>query len=100
METSLLDGSGRAIVSSEVTSPMGLAVEVRGRGWIYWLDDRDGIAFSVEAHRMDGSEMRTLHKGAHHVPFSLTLDQQALLWTDRAHEMVWRMNIGYVTDKY
>jgi hypothetical protein len=94
VETSLLNGTSRSVVSSDVTSPMGVAVEVKGKGWIYFLDDWDGIKFTVEAHRMDGLEKRTLHKGTHHTPISLTLDHQALLWTDRAHETVWRMHIG------
>ena len=94
VETSLLNGNNRSVVSNDVTSPMGVAVDVRGAGWIYYLDDWDGIKFTVEALRMDGLEKRTLHSGTHHSPMSLTLDQQALLWTDRAHETVWRMNIG------
>jgi hypothetical protein len=92
VEMSNLDKSNQSVICSNSSAPMGLALDLRKR-WIYWLDDRDGISFTLEASSMDKLERRTLLKHYHHLPLSLTLDGDTLFWTDRQSAMVWRMGL-------
>ncbi|CAB3365798.1 Hypothetical predicted protein [Cloeon dipterum] len=95
IESSDLDGSNRVVLLKKgLRLPNGIALNLRGDGRLLWVDNLEGIFYSVNSARLDGSEHKVLYHGRHQEPNSLVFDpEEALMWNDRIHDVVWRMDL-------
>lgn len=84
-----LDGSEReAILKLDLYLPHGIVIDQLSDR-IFWVDDQQGIHFTVESANLDGTDRQVIIKGLNHVPFSLAVTKDKIFWTDKANNAVW-----------
>ena len=85
IERASMDGRGKnAIVSSGLVWPNGLAIDVHSQS-LYWAD---AMLDKIEAANTDGSNRHVLTTLGIFHPFSLTVLQSQLYWTDWERDVV------------
>ncbi|KAH8349698.1 hypothetical protein KR084_004385, partial [Drosophila pseudotakahashii] len=85
-----LDGSNRTmIVNSSIHMPKGIVVDQLSDR-LFWIDDLDGIYFSVESTKLDGSDRQLVLKDKNQEPLNLAVTNDAIYWTDKTTKAVWR----------
>ncbi|XP_054718502.1 LOW QUALITY PROTEIN: low-density lipoprotein receptor-related protein 2-like [Uloborus diversus] len=74
-----MDGSNRtALVSTNIFWPNGIAVD-HTTNRLFWTDAR---LHSIESITLDGSDRKTIIKDSVHHPYSLTVFEDNLYWSD------------------
>lgn len=71
--------------------PVSLTVDEQTRT-LYWVDDREGIHYSVESSDLDGTDRsrRKLLTDTFHQPNKLTVSKDSLYWVDWGYHSVWK----------
>ncbi|XP_013190665.2 protein cueball [Amyelois transitella] len=91
IERARFDGSERTvIVDKNIYSPVSIAVDLKTHK-LYWLDDREGIHYSIETSDLEGKNRQTLLVGTHHRPNALTISNDAVYWIDWGYNTVWKI---------
>ncbi|XP_016972631.1 protein cueball [Drosophila rhopaloa] len=84
-----LDGNNRTvIVDSAIFMPRGIVVDQLSDR-LFWIDDLEGVFFSVESSMLDGTDRQVVLKDKHHEPLNLAVSNNAIYWTDRTTRAVW-----------
>ncbi|XP_016958873.1 protein cueball [Drosophila biarmipes] len=84
-----LDGSNRTtIVNASIHMPKGIVVD-QFSDRLFWIDDLDGIYFSVESSKLDGSDRQLVLKDKNQEPLNLAVTNDAIYWTDKTTKAVW-----------
>uniref|UniRef100_A0A672HRA5 Epidermal growth factor n=1 Tax=Salarias fasciatus TaxID=181472 RepID=A0A672HRA5_SALFA len=83
VESSSLDGSGRAVVAAAgLSSPTGLAVDFADDR-LFWCDQKRGL---IETAALDGSDRRVLSENQVGRPFDLAVFEDSLWVSDWQHQ--------------
>lgn len=91
IERARFDGTEReVIVSTNIYMPVSLAIDQRTRQ-LYWVDDKEGINFSIESFDLDRKQRITLYEGWRHQPNALTVSNDSLYWVDWAFKTIWKL---------
>ncbi|XP_037813746.1 protein cueball [Lucilia sericata] len=84
-----LNGDNReVIVSKDLYLPRGIVVDQLSDR-IFWVVDQQGMHFTVESARLDGSDREIIVKGLDSTPSNLAVTKDLIFWTDRRHNAVW-----------
>lgn len=84
-----LNGENRkVIVDRDLYLPHGIVVDQLSDR-IYWVVDQQGIHFTVESSKLDGTDRQIIVKGIDSTPSNLAVTKELLFWTDHRHEAVW-----------
>ena len=70
--------------------PVSLAIDQQTKQ-MYWADDKEGIHYSIESADLNGKNRRTLLRGIHHQPNSLTVSKDSIYWVDWGYKSVWKL---------
>lgn len=70
--------------------PMSIVVDQHSKK-LYWVDDKEGIHYSIESSDLEGSKRYTVLTGTNHQPNSLTVSKDALYWVDWGFKKVWKL---------
>ncbi|XP_022130135.2 protein cueball [Pieris rapae] len=92
IERARLDGSGReVIIDKDIYMPVSIAVDQRTKS-LYWVDDKEGIHYTIESSDLDGGNRKKVVVGIHHHPNTLTVSKDSLYWVDWAYKTVWKID--------
>lgn len=92
IERARLDGTDRRIViDKDIRMPVSLTVDDQTRT-LYWIDDREGIHYSVESSDLDGTtnSRKSILTDTFHQPNKLTVSKDSLYWVDLGYHAVWK----------
>ncbi|KAM3966373.1 low-density lipoprotein receptor repeat domain-containing protein cueball isoform 2-T2 [Aphomia sociella] len=91
IERARFDGSEReVIIDKNIFMPVSIAIDQRTQK-LYWIDDREGIHYSIESSNIDGKNMKTLYMGTYHQPNALAVSKDSLYWVDWGYRSVWKL---------
>lgn len=91
IEKSNLDGSNATVIKTKSYEPIGLTIDYEGRK-LYWVDDTEGIHYTIERSNLDGSNHEVVYKGVHQQPVFIVTDSDNIYWTDHASYDIWTTN--------
>lgn len=93
-----LDGSKQEIiVTARLFMPSGITVDQYSKR-LFWVDDLQGIHYSVESSALDGTDRHTLIKGIYNEPKNLAVDRENVYWTDVTHNAVWKIQKNHTVE--
>ncbi|XP_073842085.1 low-density lipoprotein receptor repeat domain-containing protein cueball [Musca autumnalis] len=84
-----LNGKNRKlIIDKDLYLPHGIVVDQLSDR-IYWVVDQQGIHFTVESAKLDGTDRQIIVKGLDSTPSNLAVTKDLIFWTDQRHEAIW-----------
>lgn len=78
--------------------PVSIAIDQRTKK-LYWVDDKEGIHYSIESSDLEGKNRYTMLRGTQHQPNSLTVSKDAIYWVDWGFKKVWKLPKGVRKDE-
>ncbi|XP_039755453.1 protein cueball [Pararge aegeria] len=92
IERARFDGSERTtIVDTDIHMPVSIAIDQRTKR-LYWVDDKEGIHYSIESADLDGRNRQKILVGTYHQPNSLTVTKDNIYWVDWGFRSVWKLS--------
>lgn len=84
-----LNGEGREVIrNKDLYLPRGIVVDQLSDR-LYYVVDQQGMHFTVESSKLDGSDHRVIVKGLDSTPSNLAVTKDLIFWTDRRHNAIW-----------
>lgn len=91
IERAKFDGTERkVIVNTDIFMPVSLVVDQRTNR-LYWIDDKEGIHYSIESSNLEGGKRETLAIGTQHQPNAMTVSKDNIYWVDWGFKTVWKL---------
>ncbi|KZC13615.1 Protein cueball [Dufourea novaeangliae] len=89
VQRSNLDGTERiTVISENLYEPLAVAID-HVEEKLYWIDDVEGIRSKIERSNLDGTERELFLHNKHQLPVYLTVDRDAIYWSDWSHRTIW-----------
>ncbi|XP_013172306.1 PREDICTED: protein cueball [Papilio xuthus] len=92
IERARLDGSERTVIlnSTNIYKVVSIAIDQKTKK-LYWIDDKEGIHYSIESSDLDGKNQKKLLAGTNHMPNTITVSKDYLYWVDLGYRSVWKL---------
>ncbi|KPJ08025.1 Protein cueball [Papilio machaon] len=92
IERARLDGSERTVIlnSANIYKVVSIAIDQNTKK-LYWIDDKEGIHYSIESSDLDGKNQKKLLAGTNHMPNTITVSKDYLYWVDLGYRSVWKL---------